>query len=65
MQVVHYSIQGNHLHLIVEADDAAALSRGLQGLLIRVARSLNRVAGRRGKLLRVGWRRATALLNRR
>jgi putative transposase len=48
LRVVHYSIQGNHLHLIVEAQSAAALSRGMQALAIRVAKALNAMAGRRG-----------------
>jgi REP element-mobilizing transposase RayT len=41
MRIAHYSIQGNHLHLIVEADDSRALSSGMQGLSIRVAKRLN------------------------
>src|SRR4051812_29070942 len=40
MRVVHYSIQGTHLHLIVEADDTGVFSRAVQGLAIRVARAL-------------------------
>jgi len=48
IRVVHYSIQGNHLHLIVEADGAATLSRGMQALAIRIARRLNALAGRSG-----------------
>jgi hypothetical protein len=47
---VHYSIQNHHLHLIVEAQDAGALSRGMQGLAIRVARRINKVLGRKGKV---------------
>src|SRR6266545_2170261 len=31
-RVVHFSIQPNHLHLIVEATSKGALSRGMQGL---------------------------------
>ena len=50
MRVVHYSIQGNHLHLIVETDEPSALSRAVAGLAIRLARSLNRLAGRKGKV---------------
>jgi REP element-mobilizing transposase RayT len=50
MRVVHYSIQGNHLHLVVEMDEPSALSRAVQGLAIRLARSLNRIAGRTGKV---------------
>jgi REP-associated tyrosine transposase len=48
MQVVHFSIQGNHLHLIVEASEREALARSMKGLAVRVARGLNRLAGRRG-----------------
>ncbi len=48
MRVVHYAILGNHLHLIVEAGSAEALSRGMQGLAIRVARQLNRLQRRQG-----------------
>jgi REP element-mobilizing transposase RayT len=49
--LVHYSVQGNHVHLLVEAKDEGALSRGMNGLGVRVARRLNRVMGRRGKVL--------------
>jgi REP-associated tyrosine transposase len=48
LRVVHYSIQGNHLHLIVEVSSAAALSRGMQALGIRIAKALNALAGRHG-----------------
>lgn len=41
-RVVHFSIQRDHVHLIVEATDRSALSRGVQGLTIRVARAVNR-----------------------
>ena len=40
-RVVHLSIQRTHIHLICEADDAAALGRGLQGFQISAARRLN------------------------
>jgi len=49
-RVVHFSVQTNHLHFIVEANGAEALSRGMQGLAIRIARGVNRIAGRTGKL---------------
>jgi putative transposase len=48
MRVIHYSIQGNHLHLIVEAADAYSLARAMQGLASGLARQLNRLAHRRG-----------------
>ena len=49
-RVVHYSVQGNHIHLVIEAADQVALSRGMQGLAVRIARAVNRVARRRGKV---------------
>ena len=48
VRIIHYSIQGNHLHLIVEAEGPEALSRALQGLATRLARRLNKLSGRRG-----------------
>lgn len=50
-RLVEYSIQTNHLHMIVEAEDARSIARGMQGLLVRVAKTLNRTWGRRGKVL--------------
>ena len=49
-RLVHYSVQGNHLHLVVEAQDQLALSRGMQGLAVRAARAVNRAAGRTGRV---------------
>jgi REP element-mobilizing transposase RayT len=49
-RVVHYSVQQDHLHLLVEADDKSALSRGLMSVAIRIARAVNRVLGRTGKV---------------
>jgi hypothetical protein len=47
-RVVHFSLQGEHLHLIVEAEGNRALSEGMQGLTVRIAKALNRMMGRRG-----------------
>jgi REP element-mobilizing transposase RayT len=49
-RVVHMSIQHNHLHFLVEADDAAALSHGMRSLTITAARAINRVLGRKGSV---------------
>src|SRR5206468_4942482 len=47
-RILHFSVQDDHLHRIVEADDTRALGRGLRGVTIRVARAVNRALGRRG-----------------
>jgi REP element-mobilizing transposase RayT len=49
LRLCHYVVMGNHLHLIVEADDERCLARGMQGLTIRLAKRLNRAAGRSGR----------------
>ena len=48
MRLVHYSVQSNHLHLLVEVPDRRSLSRGMQGLGVRLAKAVNRVLGRSG-----------------
>ena len=47
-RVVHFSVQGDHVHLVVEAADRVALARAMKGLSVRIARALNKVIGRRG-----------------
>ena len=47
-RIIEFSAQDNHLHLLVEAEDRAHLSRGIGGLAVRVARAVNRALGRRG-----------------
>jgi REP element-mobilizing transposase RayT len=49
-RLCHFSVQKDHLHLIVEAANREALSRALQALAIRIARAINRVLGRTGKV---------------
>ncbi|MBI4700291.1 MAG: transposase [Deltaproteobacteria bacterium] len=49
-RLLHFSVQTNHIHLLVEAHDALALSRGIRGLVIRTARAVNRARGRHGPL---------------
>ena len=47
-RICQFSIQGNHIHLICEASDAAQLARGIQAWSVRVARGLNGHLGRAG-----------------
>ena len=48
-RVVAFSVQADHLHLLVEADEPTGFERGIRGLAIRVARAVNRAWGRRGR----------------
>lgn len=44
LKINHFSILGNHLHLIAEAKNNRGLSRGMQGLSIRLAKAIVRIA---------------------
>ena len=50
IRIVHLSIQHNHLHLLVEAKDRRALTRGMQSFAINAARALNAHFGSTGKV---------------
>jgi len=51
-RLVHYSVQNDHLHALVEADGPEALGRGMKSLAARFALAVNRALRRRGPLLR-------------
>jgi REP element-mobilizing transposase RayT len=50
-RVAHYSLQGDHAHLIVEAHGKEALARGMMSIGARLARAVNRVGRRGGPVL--------------
>ena len=50
-RVIHYSIQNDHAHFLVEAAGALRLANGMKSLAARFARCVNRVFGRKGKVL--------------
>ncbi len=54
-RIVHFSVQRDHLHLLVEAEDKRALSSGMRSVAIRVARYVNDVLVRRGALWSGRW----------
>jgi len=47
-RVVHFSVQGNHVHLLVEAHGAAALTAGLKALTGRISKHLNAMMAKHG-----------------
>jgi hypothetical protein len=47
-RVCEFSVQTDHLHLIVEADGAPAFRAGVRGLIVRLAKAINRALGRHG-----------------
>jgi REP element-mobilizing transposase RayT len=50
-RVAHYSLQGDHAHLIVEAHGKEALANGMKSIGAHLARAVNRTARRRGPVL--------------
>src|SRR5512145_253364 len=48
-RIVHFSVQRDHLHLLVEAHDRVALVKGAKGLAVRLAHAINRTLRRRGQ----------------
>jgi REP element-mobilizing transposase RayT len=58
-RVVHYSIQHDHVHTIVEATGRHALACGMKSFAARVARAANRVFRRRGPVLADRYHRRT------
>ena len=63
-RVAHYTVMGDHLHLLVEAASFRDLACGMKAIGARVVRAANRIFRRRGPvaeprtwLLRLGWRR--------
>jgi hypothetical protein len=50
-RLVHYSVQRDHLHLIVEAEGTQALGRGMKAVGQRIAHAVHRAFGGRGAVL--------------
>ena len=50
LRLTHYVILNDHVHLVVEAAHRDSLRAGLQGLAIRIARALNKLWRRKGKV---------------
>jgi REP element-mobilizing transposase RayT len=52
IRIVHFSVQKNHFHLIVEAESWRALSSAIRSLEIQLAWAINAIAGRRGRVFK-------------
>jgi len=54
-RVVHFSVQWDHVHFVVEASDERALSSGIRSIAIRIARYVNELVTRRGRFWADRW----------
>ena len=54
-RVLHFSVQWDHVHLVVEASDQRALSAGVRGVAIRLARYVNELVMRKGRFWADRW----------
>ncbi|WP_373045958.1 hypothetical protein [Vulgatibacter sp.] len=50
-RLTHYSVQGNHLHLILEVESRQNLGRAMRSISIRIARGLNQLMRRQGRVV--------------
>jgi REP element-mobilizing transposase RayT len=51
-RLLHFSVQANHLHMIVEASHEGRLGQGMKRLLSRIAMTINAIARRSGRVFR-------------
>ena len=54
-RIAHYSVQDNHVHLIIEAENETLLSSAMRSLAIRISLRVNRLLFRRGRLWADRW----------
>jgi len=50
-RVVHFSVMSTHVHMICEAHGNKALALGMRGIGGRVAKKVNKVLGRKGRVI--------------
>jgi REP element-mobilizing transposase RayT len=53
-RIVHFSVQGNHIHLLVEAENKDALAQGMQSFEISLGKRINAVMTRKRRQKRKG-----------
>jgi putative transposase len=51
MRIIHFVVIGNHVHMIIEAEDRESVASGMNGLLVRITKRLNKLWKRSGKVL--------------
>ena len=51
VRLLKFSVQGNHIHLLVESGDRKSLGRAIKGLSVRLARGLNELMGQQGRVV--------------
>ena len=63
-RLIHFTVLGNHVHLILEADDERALARAMKGFQIRIAKALNGLMGQSGAVFDDHYPRRSCLRRR-
>src|SRR6185295_2274652 len=49
-RIVQFSVQGNHVHILIECESEKALGAAMKGLQGRIAKALNKRLGRKGRV---------------
>ena len=60
-RAVEFSLQSNHLHLIVEASEKGDVAKFMIGLGVRIAKAINRAVGRKGSVFADRYHRTDLL----
>jgi REP element-mobilizing transposase RayT len=50
-RIIHFSIQGNHAHFIIECASTDRLHQAMKGLAVRIARRMNDLMRRKGQVI--------------
>jgi putative transposase len=50
-RILQFSVQNDHIHLLIEASDKESLSEGMRGFAVRIGHAVNRCLGRKGQLI--------------
>jgi REP element-mobilizing transposase RayT len=52
LRIIHFSVQSNHLHLLIESDGKEKLAQSMQSLCTSLAKSINSRLQRKGKVFK-------------
>lgn len=55
LKIIHYTLEYDHVHLLVETDNKTALARGMQSFGISFSKSINKIKKAQGKVFKTRY----------
>lgn len=55
LKIVHYTLEFDHVHLLVEADNKAVLGTGMQSFGITLSKGINKLKGLKGQVFKTRY----------